>query len=184
MKPGFTHRVRWPCLAVAVLPLLADAEGVPVTEAARQFWADCAASLDGPAGREVRARRFGATPEMNDLLLGLILAREKTITSTSPWLYDDGLQAAPAVGDYWVVMDGAGKPAAVLRTTSVRTLPMDEVTEEDSRHEGPTVRPIESWRRVHWNFFTRVLAPLGKTPVADMPVTLEYFEVVCPRTTT
>jgi len=184
MTTRSARRARWPFAAVCVLPLLALAEGVPVTEAARAYWADCAAGIGEPADRAVRARRFGATQEMNDLLLGLILAREKTITSTSPWLYDAGLQAAPAVGDYWVVMDGAGKPAAVLRTASVKTLPMNEVTEEDSRLEGPTVRPIESWRKVHWNFFTRVLAPLGRTPTADMPVTLEYIEVVCPRTTT
>jgi histidinol-phosphate aminotransferase len=184
MTTRSARRARWPFAVVCVLPLLAHAEGVPVTEAARAYWADCAAAIGEPVDRAVRARRFGATPEVNDLLLGLILAREKTITSTSPWLYDAGLQAAPALGDFWVVMDGAGRPAAVLRTTSVKTLPMNEVTEEDSRHEGPTVRPIESWRRVHWNFFARVLAPLGRTPTADMPVTLEYFEVVCPRTTT
>lgn len=118
---------------------------------------------------------------MSNLLLGFMLAGEKKITSTSPWLYDDDLQAAPVAGDYWVVMDGAGRPSAVLRTTVVKTLPMDEVTEQDSQYEGPTVRSIEAWRKVHWNFFTRVLAPLGKTPTADMPVTLERFEVVCPR---
>lgn len=183
MTTGFA-RARWPVVAITALPLLAHGEGVPVTESARAYWAVCATGIGEASDRAVRARRFGSTPEMNDLLLGLILAREKTITSTSPWLYDDSLQAAPAVGDFWVVMDGAGSPAAVLRTTSVKTLPMNEITEEDSRHEGPTVRPIESWRKVHWNFFTRVLAPLGKTPAADMPVTLEYFEVVCPRTTT
>jgi uncharacterized protein YhfF len=129
----------------------------------------------------LRARRFGSTPEMSDLLLGLVLEGEKSITTTSPWLYDDDLQAAPVVGDYWVVIDGAGRPAAVLRTTEVTIMPMDQVTEQYSRYEGPSVRPIEAWRKVHWNFFTRVLAPLGKTPTADMPVTLERFEIVCPR---
>lgn len=152
-----------------------------MSEAARTFWVDCAASMGESVDRPLRARRFGSTPEMSDLLLGLILGGEKTITSTSPWLYDDDLQAAPVVGDQWVVMDGAGIARAVLRTTSVKIVPMDEVTELDSQYEGPTVRSIEAWRKVHWNFFTRVLAPLGKTPTAAMPVTLERFEVVCPR---
>lgn len=172
---------RWTLLAGAVLSLLARAEGLPLSDAARAYWADCAAGIGERGDRAARTRRFGSTPEMSDLLLGLVLAGEKTITSTSPWLYDQDLQAAPVVGDYWVVMDGAGKPAAVLRTTEVTTMPMDQVTEDHSRHEGPTVRPIEAWRKVHWNFFTRVLAPLGKVPTADMPVTLEYFEIVCPR---
>jgi uncharacterized protein YhfF len=174
-------RCRWTVVAGVVLPLLARAEGLPLSEDARAYWGDCAAAIGEPADRAVRARRFGSTPEMSDLLLGLVLEGEKTITSTSPWLYDDDLQAAPAVGDYWVVMDGAGKPAAVLRTTEVTVLAMDQVTEQHSRHEGPAVRPIEAWRQVHRKFFTRVLAPLGKAPTDDMPVTLESFEVVCPR---
>lgn len=171
----------WALIAGIILPVSALSEGLPVSAAARSYWVDCAAGINEPADRPLRARRFGSTPEMSELLLGLVLAGEKTITSTSPWLYDDDLQAAPAVGDYWVVMDGAGKPSAVLRTTGVKTLPMNEVTGQDSQLEGPSVRPIEEWRRVHWNFFTRMLAPLGKAPTADMPVTLEYFEVVCPR---
>ena len=174
-------RNRWTLLAAAVLSLTAHAEGLPLSEAAQAYWADCAAGIGEPEKGVLRARRFGSTPEMSDLLLGLVLEGEKSITSTSPWLYDEDLQAAPVVGDYWVVMDGAGKPAAVLRTTEVTTLPMDQVTEQYSRYEGPSVRPIEAWRMVHWNFFTRVLAPLGKAPTAEMPVTLERFEIVCPR---
>jgi uncharacterized protein YhfF len=167
-------------IACAVWPLLAAGEGLPVTEDARIFWRECARDLGAPSEGPLRARRLGSTPETIEMLLGLVLAREKTMTSTSPWLYDDGLQAAPAAGDIWVVMDSAGKPAAALRTTSVKVLRMDQVTEEDSRREGPGARPVESWRRVHWNFFMRVLAPLGKVPATDMPVTLEYFEVLCP----
>lgn len=171
-------------LVVAALARPAQAEGVALTEAARAFWRDCAARIAEPADRPLRARRFGSTPEMSELLLGLILAGEKTITSTSPWLYDDDLQSAPQAGHTWIVLDGSGAPAAVLRTTRVKVLPMDQVTEEDSRHEGPSVRPIEAWRRVHWNFFTRMLAPLGRSPTSDMPVTLEYFELLCPRPAT
>lgn len=171
----------WLLFAGAVWPWLACGEGLPETGAARTYWSECAAAIGEPDDRPFRVRRFGGTPEISNLLLGLVLAGEKTITSTSPWLYDDDLQAAPVAGDYWVVMDGAGKPGAVLRTTVVKTLPMDQVTEEDSQYEGPTVRSIEAWRKVHWNFFTRVLAPLEKAPAADMPVTLERFEIVCPR---
>lgn len=178
---GTGRHGRWALFLCAVWPWLACGEGLPRSEAARAYWAECAAAVGEPADRPFRVRRFGGTPEMNDLLLGLVLAGEKTITSTSPWLYDDDLQAAPVVDDHWVVLDGAGRPGAVLRTTVVKTLPMDQVTGEDSQYEGPTVRSIEAWRKVHWNFFTRVLVPLEKAPTVDMPVTLERFEVVCPR---
>ncbi|HUG03443.1 MAG TPA: ASCH domain-containing protein, partial [Steroidobacteraceae bacterium] len=153
-----TTRVRchgWALIAGVILPWSAISEGLPLSAAVRSYWVDCAAKINEPADRPLRARRFGSTPEMSDLLLGLVLAGEKTITSTSPWLYDGDLQAAPAPGDYWVVMDGVGEPSAVLRTTGVKTLPMNEVTQQDSQLEGPSVRSIEAWRKVHWKFFTR-----------------------------
>jgi uncharacterized protein YhfF len=183
MTAATASRRRGVCLFIvgAFWASATGAEGLPLSEDARSYWDDCAASIGEAADRPLRVRRFGSTPEMSNLLLGLILGGEKTITSTSPWLYDDALQAAPVAGDYWVVIDGDGRPGAVVRTTAVKTLPMNEVTEQDSQYEGLSVRPIEAWRKVHWNFFTRVLAPLGKTPTADMPVTLERFEVVCPR---
>lgn len=169
------------CIAGAVLPWLAHAEGLPLTDEARAYWRDCAERIAEPAERPLRARRIGSTRETIDLLLALVLAGEKTMTTTSPWLYDGELQAPPAAGDTWVVMDGTGQPAAVVRTTSVKVLPMDRITAADTQGEGPAARQIDAWRRVHWNFLTRALAPLGRAPAADMPVTLEYFDVLCPR---
>jgi uncharacterized protein YhfF len=67
----------------------------------------------------------------------------------------------------------------LLRTTLLRTLPFDDVTEEYSQFEGKPVRPLAAWRQVHQDFFNRTLAPLGKKWSADMPVTLEKFAVVC-----
>ena len=67
----------------------------------------------------------------------------------------------------------------MLRTTEVKQTRFDAVTAEDSQYEGKPVRPIEAWRKVHRDFFDRVLQPLGKAWASDMPVTLERFEVVC-----
>lgn len=145
----------------------------------KELWARCAGRIGVAAGQPVRTRRFGETTEMTQLLLGLILAGEKTITTTSPWIYEHDPESRPLEGAYSIVLDEAGLPAAVLRTTSVKTVPFDAVTEEDSQYEGPTVRPIEAWRAVHVRYFTRVLARVGKVPTNDMPVTLERFEVVC-----
>ena len=76
-------------------------------------------------------------------------------------------------------LDADGRPAAVLRTTTVKTLPFDAVTATDSQYEGKAVRPIDAWRDVHRRYFERVLGPLGRRWSADMPVTLERFEVAC-----
>ena len=75
--------------------------------------------------------------------------------------------------------DAAGVPRAVLRTTQLRTMPFDAVSEEYSQYEGKPVRPIAEWRRVHRDYFTRTLQPLGRSWSPDMPVALERFEVAC-----
>jgi uncharacterized protein YhfF len=146
---------------------------------ARSLWARCAERLGVAVEQAVRTRRFGETPEMTRRILPLVLSGEKTITTTSPWLYEHDPAAKPVEGSFSVVVDEAGIARAVLRTTAVKTVTFDAVTEEDSRYEGIPVRPIEAWREVHVRFFARKLAPLGKAPDADMPVTLERFEVVC-----
>lgn len=144
-----------------------------------ELWSRCAKQVGAPAQPVPRTRRFGDTPEMNDTLLALILQGEKSITALSPWVYAGDPVATPIPGGYSIVLDGKGAPRAVLRTTSLKTVSFDQVTADDSRYEGEGVRAIEAWRKVHWDYFTRKLAPLGKAPAQDMPVTLERFEVVC-----
>lgn len=131
------------------------------------------------SGRDYRVRRFGRDPETAELLIGLIARGEKTATFTSPWLFEADPGKAPVAGGYTVVTDFSGRPQLLLRTVAVTTQRFDEITERESRHEGPAVRPLQAWRKVHWAYFERVLAPLGKAPSPDMPVTMERFELVC-----
>jgi uncharacterized protein YhfF len=146
---------------------------------ARDAWAKCLASRGAAATVPPRLRRFGETREASARLQALILSGEKTVTATSPWLYDADASQRPFEGGWSLLLDADGAPAAVLRTTSIRTLPFSAVTAEDSQYEGKPVRPIEAWRDVHRRYFDRMLAPLGRAWSVDMPVTLERFEVAC-----
>lgn len=127
----------------------------------------------------VRVRRFGANAATSSLILELIRSGEKSGTFTTPALYAGRRELTPVVGDLVVVTDFEGRPGAAIRTTAVRTVPFNEVTEAESGYDGPSVRPLAAWRRVHWAYFTRELAPLGLTPVETMPVTVEQFELLC-----
>jgi uncharacterized protein YhfF len=151
------------------------------TAAIRSFWQQCSAAQSLQTPHPLRIKRFGDSAPMTTQLSQLILSGEKTITATSPWIYERDVAQTPIVGGYFVMTDAEGAPLAVLRTTGLRTLPFDRVTEDYSRYEGIPVRPLEAWRQVHRGFFTRALAPHGKEWRADMPVTLERFEVVCRR---
>lgn len=147
--------------------------------AVRTAWLGCAQAQGLDPSQRIRTRRFGEALAITKQLNDLILAGEKTITASSPWLTDIDPARRFFEGSYSIMIDEAGAPRAVLRTIGLKSVRFNDVSPEDSRYEGPPVRSIEAWRRVHQSFFERVLKPIGKSWSSDMPVTLERFEVVC-----
>jgi uncharacterized protein YhfF len=151
-----------------------------VTPAVEAFWTTCIKqSQETQTPDFYRVRYFGSDAAMARRLLDIIARGEKTVTFTTPWIYEGDRNATPVVGGYSVVTDFEGRPEVLLRTTGVKTMAYSDVTEEESRFEGDGARTLEAWRAIHWRFFTNALKPFGKQPSEDMPVTVEYFEVVC-----
>ncbi|MBL0887667.1 ASCH domain-containing protein [Myceligenerans sp. I2] len=123
---------------------------------------------------------FGDDPEVADELLDLILAREKTATSSMAWEYDDAGEPLPQSGELFILLDGERQPRALIRTTSVDTVPFDEVDEDVARAEGEGDKTLEYWRTEHESFFRRHL-PEGREFAGDMPVVVERFELLYPK---
>jgi uncharacterized protein YhfF len=146
----------------------ADLAGVPVF-----FGANPVRTLRPPAWA------FGATPEQSDELLGLVLDGTKTATSSSHADYVTAGEELPAPGMLGIVLDGAGKPRALVVTTEARVVPFDQVDADHARDEGEGDRSLEYWRVVHERFFAEQ-AEGGFRP--DMPVVLERFSVLHPST--
>jgi uncharacterized protein YhfF len=120
---------------------------------------------------------FGATPEQADKLLALVLDGTKTATSSAMWDYEATGEQLPERGALGIVVDGAGRPRALVVTTEVEVVPFDEVDAEHARLEGEGDLSLEHWREVHERFFTEHAEhDRGFSP--DMPVVLERFEVI------
>lgn len=147
-----------------------------------EFWR--AARTDVPALPDIapdsdRVWGFGATPEHADSLLALVLAGVKTATAGYLAQYEAEGVDVEQVGDLDIVLDGSGVPRAVIQTTGVDIVPFDEVTAEHAFAEGEDDRTLESWRRIHRDFYERFIAP----EVAfrdDMPIVCQRFRVVYP----
>ena len=122
---------------------------------------------------------FGDTPEQADRLLELVLAGTKTATSSALSEYDDEDAPLPRAGDLSIVVDGAGHPRALIRTTAVEVVPFGEVTEDFAAAEGEGERSLESWRSDHTEFFRRALG-VESVP-DDFMVVTERFELLYPR---
>lgn len=122
---------------------------------------------------------FGATTEVADQLLDLVLAGTKTATAGALWDYEAEGESIPTAGDLSIILDGAGHPRALIKTTQVDVVPFDEVGEEHAFLEGEDDRTLRSWREIHERFFTDHAGhDRGFDPA--MPIVLERFELVYP----
>jgi uncharacterized protein YhfF len=67
----------------------------------------------------------------------------------------------------------------VTRHVDIRLF--DEVDADFARAEGYLNDPLNEWREVHWAYFSRRCAVLGRNSSNEMPVVCERFEAVYPR---
>lgn len=120
---------------------------------------------------------FGGTPEHADGLLELVLAGVKTGTSSALWDYEASGDPLPQAGQLDIVLDGAGRPRAVILNTAIDIVPFREVDAEHACAEGEGDRSLAHWRDVHERFFT-AFAEHDRGFSPDMPVVVERFRVV------
>ena len=120
-----------------------------------------------------------------DELATLVLSGVKRATAGSVLEYDLANEPHPQVGDYSVVTNWAGEAQCVIRTTRIDTVAFHAVTAEfaATEGEGPGEQrgSLDYWRRVHWDYYTRVLAPFGAAPSEDMLILCERFDRVWPH---
>lgn len=153
------------------------------TEAAERMWADYAAAYpDAVAGTaDHTVERFGDSPRLADELLALVLQGRKRATAERVAEFVAAGEEPPRVGSHWVVCDGAGAPRAVLRSLELRIATFGEVDAAFAHAEGEDDRTLESWRREHRRYWTRV-GEAGGRPFDEErdEIVLERFAVVWP----
>jgi molybdenum cofactor guanylyltransferase len=116
---------------------------------------------------------FGSDPEMLTELGLLVRDGPKRATASLKSAYEPGEQL-PVVGDMSVILDGAGAPLCVIRTTDVETRRFGDVDEEFAWTEAEGDRSLAYWRRAHIEFF----ASHGADVTDDDEVVLERFELL------
>lgn len=141
------------------------------------FWARCRAAVPGLPEAVPEAWPFGATAAHADELLALVRAGTKTGTATAVWDLEATEEAVPRVGDYSVILDGAGAPRAVIQTTALATVPFAEVSAEHAHAEGEGDRTLADWRDTHEAYW-RAFGVSGRGFAEDMPILCERFRLV------
>lgn len=110
--------------------------------------------LIGKYGDEVQFA-FGDSPELADELLRLVLSGTKTATCSALRDYTSGDEALPQVGRQDIVLDGRGRPAAVIETLEVVIRRFEDVDSKFAFDEGEDDRSLVSWQREHEKYFRR-----------------------------
>ena len=152
-----------------------------VTDSVQNFWRTfCAEHPEINPETPFQTWHFGLGREDARELCDLVLQGKKTGTASLPWEYEDKPEDAPVLGGYSVVTDFDGAPQCVIQTTDIRVIPFDEVDAEFAASEGEGDLSLEYWRRVHWDYFSRRCAALGKEPSEKMPVNCERFKLLYP----
>lgn len=121
---------------------------------------------------------FGDSPELADELIALVLQGIKTGTADLVWTVEYEARSVPQVGEYNVILDGAGDALCVMQTTAVSIRPYEDVPAEFAYDEGEGDRSLAYWREAHWSYFSRRCAEMGREPTMTMLVICEHFRVV------
>jgi uncharacterized protein YhfF len=111
---------------------------------------------------------FGDSAGLADKLAELVLAGKKRATC---WAARDG--PSTEVGKRMVMLDGAGKPRAIIETVELTRRRFDEVDEAFAFDEGEDDRTLASWTRAHRNYFGR-----QGTFAPDMLLYCERFRLI------
>lgn len=141
------------------------------------FW-EKAKSETGIEGAFTDAYGIGDTPELKQELLDLVLEGKKRASTSLVKESEIEGWPLPEVGQYNIILDGSDKPAAVIKTVSVRRCRFSEVDEEHAYWEGEDERTLESYIREHTKYYRRRGEALGFEFTPDMEVVLDRFEMM------
>ncbi|MFI8603609.1 ASCH domain-containing protein [Cellulophaga baltica] len=108
------------------------------------------------------------------------LVLKNTKKATSPSLL--GLQLRneplPKIGDFLVITDWDGKAKCIVKTTAVKLKPFFSINEAYASLEGEGDKSLAHWKKRHWDYYTRELAPFKREPRDSMIVVCQEFEKV------
>jgi uncharacterized protein YhfF len=126
---------------------------------------------------------FAFPGPLRDQLVAAILSGDKTTTSGLVADYEKAGDPLPYPGLRQAVVDSAGQPVAVIETTAVRAIRLDEVDLAHAIGEGEGYTSVAQWRAGHERFWhsPQVREELGDprfTVSDDTQVVAQSFRLI------
>ncbi|MGO3022520.1 MAG: ASCH domain-containing protein [Brevibacterium sp.] len=146
-----------------------------IGESPEQFWELARKTRPDLPGEIPEAWAFGATREHADDLLALVLSGTKTGTASALWDIEADGDSVPEVGELSIILDGRGRPRALIETTAIDIVAFSAVTAEHAHAEGEGDRTLAAWRDIHERFWSEH-GRRGFSP--EMPIVCERFRML------
>lgn len=151
----------------------------PKTPATDAFW-QAFAGHARLVGVDYQVAAFGDDAAMATALAELVVAGTKRATVSLVRDYAGDRAPMPAVDDYVLVLDGAGTPRCIWRTTEVAIKPLVAVDARFAWDEGEGDRTREWWLAAHRRYFGRQAVREGFAFDDSIETVFERFAVVWP----
>ena len=126
------------------------------------------------------ASALGATRTVADELAELVLSGVKRAQATLHRDFQQELDPLPQIGDHLVVLDGAGQPRAIVRTTRVELRHFNEIDDAFAFDAGEGDLTLRWWLTAHRQDFAERAEREGFEVDEYVELVLEWFELVWP----
>ncbi|MYL53694.1 ASCH domain-containing protein [Pontibacillus yanchengensis] len=144
-----------------------------MNQAAKEYWDTYWGGQVTP--ESVSAWQFG---EDADYLAQLVMDGMKTATCSGHIFYELENEPLPIIEDYSIILNSNDQPVAIIKTTDVTILPMNQVSEEFAAAEGEGDLSYAYWWNTHETFFRSGLKEFGLEFSEDMLVVCERFKLI------
>lgn len=147
-----------------------------------RMWQEyCAAHPDAVAAvPEYTVEHFGDTRRLADELLAHVLSGRKRATAELVADFIARGDQVPRVGSHWIACDGNGTPTIIIRSVELRIGSFESADAAFAMDEGEDDLSLDSWRREHSRYWTRVSAAHGRQWSESDEIVFERFKVVWP----
>ena len=151
-------------------------------KSAKALWGDFLDQhLEYAFDKEPQVDHFGDSEAVANSCLDLVLKGKKRATSHSLLGMHFRGEPLPRIGDLTIITDWEGTAHCIIRTVQVTLKPLFAITPAYAALEGEGDGSLEYWKKSHWEYYTRELAPFERKPLESMIVVFEVFEKVFQR---
>ena len=126
------------------------------------------------------ASALALTQALADELAELVVSGVKRAHATLQRDFQQELDPLPQLGDHLVVLDGAGQPRAIVRTTRVELRHFNEIDDQFAFDAGEGDLSLRWWLTAHRQDFAERAEREGFEVDERVVLVLEWFEAVWP----